>query len=74
MDDIDRAQEREQIDTAKALEAHLRRVHGQRGHGTETCVECGDAVAPYRQALGARRCVECQTAAEHWERTTGVPR
>ena len=71
MDDIDRAQDREQQDTAIALAAQLRRTQAQRGHGTPDCVECGEPIAPFRQALGARRCVECQTEAEQRERTTG---
>lgn len=67
MDDIDRACEREQLDTAAAVEA-------ARGHyasnwevdSATECAGCGAQIPDARRELipGVQLCVECQTEAE----------
>lgn len=67
MDEIDRASEREQLDTAAAVEA-------ARGHyasnwevdSATECAGCGACIPEARRELipGVQLCVECQSAAE----------
>lgn len=69
MDDVDRAQEREQLDRDLALNALRRRPVPPTYAGNE-CVDCGDTIDPRRRAAvpTATRCAECQ---QRWE-TYGV--
>jgi RNA polymerase-binding transcription factor DksA len=60
-DDIDRAQDTEQLLRQHALNAHAQRQPKQ---GKAEC-DCGEAISPLRQSLGAERCMFCQS---HYER------
>ena len=67
MDDIDRACEREQLDTAAAVEAA--RGHYARNWEVDSateCAGCGGQIPDARRELipGVQLCVECQTEAE----------
>ena len=59
-DDIDRAQEQEQVNRDLALQAHA----AKRGVGQPECRECGAGISTLRQQLGAVRCIDCQHAHE----------
>lgn len=63
-DAMDRVQQHAEDLTSDALAAHARR-HPPRP-GLPYCEDegCGQAIAPARQAIGARLCLDCQTAAE----------
>ena len=58
-DDIDRAQEREQIDR----DLCVRKLTERRRWPRAIC-ECGKHISSVRQELGARFCVECQQGIE----------
>ena len=60
-DDIDKAQDTEQLLREHALQAHAAK---QATHGRTECA-CGEAISPLRQSLGAERCMFCQS---HYER------
>ena len=62
-DQMDHAQDFNDLHTADALQAHARRP---RSAGRTHCanLDCGDAIAPERQALGAQLCLPCQKAEE----------
>ncbi|HEX7112728.1 MAG TPA: TraR/DksA family transcriptional regulator [Mizugakiibacter sp.] len=62
---LDWVQEREQRDTALAIEAHARRP---RTVGQTNCIECDADISREQQAMGAVRCVECQAEAEAREK------
>ena len=61
MDDIDRAQEREQQLREDALNEVRRKAHGE-GKGAAECRECGGRIpAARRKAVpGVELCVRCQ--------------
>lgn len=63
-DAMDRVQQHAEDLTAEALAAHARR-HPPRP-GLQFCEDeqCGEPIAPVRQANGARLCLDCQIAAE----------
>jgi RNA polymerase-binding transcription factor DksA len=58
VDEIDRAVAAEERQLADALAHHARRARPQ---GRATCenMDCGEAIAPMRQAMGARLCIDC---------------
>lgn len=58
-DAMDYVQDRVLIETDAAI-AHARR----RASGKPECEECGAAITPQRQALGARLCIAHQRDAE----------
>jgi len=66
VDDIDRAQEREQLDRALALAALQRRLDHEPRSGATHCVDCGEQIDPRRRAAVpcAQRCADCQKT---WE-------
>ncbi|KAB2901269.1 MAG: TraR/DksA family transcriptional regulator [Dokdonella sp.] len=70
MDEIDRAQEREQLDRSLALDALRRRLQAMRDAGTARCVDCDEEIDPRRRAAvpHARRCAPCQ---HRWEKYGG---
>jgi len=65
VDEIDRGQEREQLDRELALRETLWRIANEE-HGNGKCVTCGEAIDELRlQAKpNAARCIECQN---RWE-------
>lgn len=74
-DDIDRAQEREELDRALAVAAARGTPQPSRcadADGDLPCIECGQAIEPARvQALRGcvTRCYECAQDHEHRMRT-----
>lgn len=62
-DEMDRVQQHVEDCARDALAAHALR---QRPEGRTTCanLDCGDAIAPMRTALGAQLCLACQAAEE----------
>ncbi len=70
----DRAQEREQANTAAAQRAHAERQTPeppqQRVAGQVLCIDCGKSIEPRRLKAkpNAARCVDCQSA---WEVRNG---
>ncbi|MFN3881919.1 MAG: TraR/DksA C4-type zinc finger protein [Nitrincola lacisaponensis] len=70
----DRAQEREQANTAAAQRAHAERQTPeppqQRVAGQVLCIDCDEIVEPRRLEAkpNAARCIHCQTT---WERRNG---
>ena len=61
-DDIDRAQEAQDILNREALDRALR---SQPRHApTVECIDCGETLNSVRRSIGACRCVECQTVFE----------
>lgn len=60
MDDIDRAQELQMLDTSAALAAHQRRARADSAPPSTECVDCGAPLPPARIAIGACRCIEHQ--------------
>lgn len=68
MDELDRAQEREQQDRGLALEALRRKLDSEHaGGGSHECQGCGEEIDPRRRVAvpSATRCTECQ---ERWEK------
>lgn len=65
MDDIDRAQEREQELRDDAL-SHVRRKLRGKDQGAAKCRECGDRIpaARHKAMPGTELCVDCQTIEE----------
>jgi RNA polymerase-binding transcription factor DksA len=63
-DEIDAAQAREELDRDLAIRAVTERP---RAIGAPEC-DCGEPIAPYRQAFGAVRCLTCQHSFEAQER------
>ena len=63
-DAMDRVQQHAEDLNADALAAHQRML--PRGPGRQFCAdeECGEPIAPARQALGATLCLECQAGSE----------
>lgn len=71
IDDIERAQEREQLDRELALRAHRQRIEASFGprdaDAQEWCCGCGNRIEPERiAALGPliSRCARCARALE----------
>lgn len=62
MDEIDRAQQREQEDRDRAIADAL--AHSQGRKGSTVCKVCDDLMDPRRTALGLDTCFECQTRIE----------
>jgi hypothetical protein len=62
-DAMDHVQQHNDDHVADALSAHARRA---RFAGRSSCanLDCGDAIAPERTALGAQLCLPCQKAEE----------
>lgn len=62
-DAMDRVQQHAQDLNADALAAHTQR---QVDIGRTECInlDCGEAIAPPRTAMGAQRCIDCQTEHE----------
>jgi RNA polymerase-binding transcription factor DksA len=65
-DEIDAAQQREELDRELALRAALYRA-APKGPAKDTC-RCGERISTLRQKLGARLCLDCQAANETRER------
>lgn len=61
MDVIDVAQRRQLEEIELALAA---RPSNKQGRKHCKNAECGEAIAPQRQQLGAQLCIDCQRAAE----------
>ncbi len=73
MDDIERAQRRQQADTAAAIEAQQARAAGSRVEpvtidGIACCADCEDPLPPHRVQAGL--CVPCKELREQRERST----
>ena len=69
MDDMDVAQEREQLDRELALQAMRSRLASDdAGSGNGVCEGCGEEIDPRRLAAmpHASRCVECQQQLEKY--------
>ncbi|MGE3907931.1 MAG: TraR/DksA family transcriptional regulator [Chloroflexota bacterium] len=60
-DDIDLAQQHEEMHRAHAIAAALERP---RRAGRPLCLECEEPISPDRQAIGADLCPECQGFAD----------
>ena len=60
MDDIERAQLREQQDRDLCIQAQI----SKQVPGRPECIECGGPISDIRQDLGARFCVPCQRGVE----------
>ena len=68
VDDVERGQEREQLDRDAAMDAWRRKVaSAQVGAGSSECIGCGEEIDPRRRAAvpHAERCAECQGT---WEK------
>jgi len=68
VDDVERGQEREQLDRDAALDAWRRKAaSAPSGIGASECIRCGEPIDPRRRAAvpGAERCAECQGT---WEK------
>lgn len=63
MDDADRVQLMEARQLANALDRH---AHRKQSAGRVTCanLDCGAAIAPLRQQIGAQLCIDCARAEE----------
>ena len=66
-DEIDRAQEANDLFQSDALAAHQRRAQQARpGQGLDECVDCGEPIpeARRRAVPGCQRCIDCQADSE----------
>lgn len=64
-DEIDKAQEREQLDREQALKAHVLKHNSV---GLNACEECDEPISALRRNLGAHRCIDCQQLYERARR------
>ncbi|MFN3310108.1 MAG: hypothetical protein ACK40R_00180 [Thermomonas sp.] len=62
-DDMDRVQQHVEDCARDALAAHALRPQ-QEGRTSCANLDCGEAIAPVRTALGAQLCLACQSAEE----------
>lgn len=63
VDDVDRQVAMEERHLENALDRRARRVQ-TRGRSFCANEDCGEAIAPNRQAMGAQLCIECAKAEE----------
>jgi RNA polymerase-binding transcription factor DksA len=77
MDDLDRAQQTEELHRAQAL-ANVRRPAEEPetdGNGNRVCLDCGAIIPVLRISLiNAVRCMDCQRAIESRNRNRGLGR
>lgn len=70
MDDIDRAQRREEENRQDALAAQHRRAHPEDEDtpSAKWCIDCGEPIPELRRQVvpGCTRCVDCQQFAEDY--------
>lgn len=70
MDDVDRAQMREQENRQDALAAQQRRAHPDDApeESARWCIDCGEPIPEARRLAvpGCSRCVDCQQFAEDY--------
>lgn len=61
-DEIDRSVETQAAQLDDAIAAHQRAVATCKP--SAFCTECGEAISPLRQQLGAHLCMDCQNESE----------